>query len=125
MAESHTISHRAALRIGTGALLSVLTARRFGGLIADSLADDARIILLYATKYGATRDTAQWIAEGLQRPVELIDIRDHGLPVSDAEKTRFILGSAVLSEGPIALMPTLVASSVMAPPGAARSTRFP
>ena len=104
MTASTTLSRRTVLKIGASALLASLAARRFAGLIAESLADDDRILLLYGTKYGATRDTAQWIADGLQRPVELVDIRDSGNPDGYGEKARFILGSAVFTEGPMRTM---------------------
>ena len=45
-----------------GAALS-LAALNFGCSISKLLGERSRTALIYATKYGATRDTAQWIKE--------------------------------------------------------------
>jgi hypothetical protein len=45
--------------------ITALRALNFGCSIKGMLDDDHRVALVYGTKYGATRDTAQWIKSGM------------------------------------------------------------
>ena len=51
--------------------------------------------LIYATRYGATKETAGWIQEGMQGPVDLLDIESISFPDVTARYDHFIIGSGV------------------------------
>lgn len=55
--------------------------------------------LLYATRYGTTRDTAEWIRNGMRTPVDLLDIERVSFSDVLAEYDRFIVGSGIWSNG--------------------------
>ncbi len=51
--------------------------------------------LIYATRYGATKETAGWIKEGMQRPVDLLDVESISFTEVIARYDNFIIGSGV------------------------------
>ncbi|NEX13856.1 MAG: hypothetical protein C1941_04035 [Prosthecochloris sp.] len=51
--------------------------------------------LIYATRYGATKETATWIQEGMQGPVDLLDIETISFSDVTARYDHFIIGSGV------------------------------
>lgn len=51
--------------------------------------------LIYATRYGATKETAGWIHEGIQGPVDLLDIESISFSDVASRYDRFIIGSGV------------------------------
>lgn len=51
--------------------------------------------LIYATRYGATKETAGWIQEGMQGPVDLLDIESISFSEVASKYDRFIIGSGV------------------------------
>lgn len=51
--------------------------------------------LLYATRYGATKDTARWIRKGMDVPVDLLDIEKVSYSEVLAGYDRFIVGSGI------------------------------
>ncbi len=63
-------------KTGRYSLTSVL-ALNFGFGISQLVkADSSKMALIYATRYGATKDTVLWIKSGLQRDVELLNIEE-------------------------------------------------
>ena len=59
-----------------------------------------RVAVLYASRYGATADTAGWIAEGIGGDVALVDIAQHDSASVLAEHDLLIVGSGVWTGGP-------------------------
>ena len=51
--------------------------------------------LIYATRYGATKETAGWIQEGMQGPVDLLDIESISFTDVTDRYDHFIIGSGV------------------------------
>ncbi|NTW83635.1 MAG: hypothetical protein HGB36_09765 [Chlorobiaceae bacterium] len=51
--------------------------------------------LLYATRYGATKDTAKWIRKGMEMPLDLLDIERISIPEVLGGYDRFIVGSGI------------------------------
>ena len=96
--QSDSYSRREFL-IRTGRYSSLaLTALLFGfDLAARDRNVERTTALVYATRYGATMETAGWIRSGLQAPVDLLDI-EH-ISFSDVLRgyDRFIVGSGIWS----------------------------
>ena len=81
------------------ALLS-LGAFSFGYAVEPLVADkNKKIALIYATRYGATKDTAEWIKKGFGRDIELLNIKDISFENTAKEYDLFIIGSGVWIDG--------------------------
>lgn len=75
--------------------LAVL-AMSFGSEVSARCRDmEKSTALLYATRYGATKDTAKWIRKGMDMPVDLLDIERVSLPEVLGGYDRFIVGSGI------------------------------
>jgi menaquinone-dependent protoporphyrinogen oxidase len=73
-----------------------LAALNFGCSISKLTGDRAgNTALIYATKYGATRDTANWIRNGINREVDLLNIEDISYTGTAKDYDSFIIGSGV------------------------------
>ncbi len=80
--------------------LSALTAFSFGCSIKPLVENkDKRVALIYATRYGATKDTALWIQEAIQRDIDILNIEDISFEKTAQEYDYFILGSGVWIDG--------------------------
>lgn len=107
--EHINVERRKLLKVTSQGFLGACCASAFGLRINDVLAADTLVVIIYATKYGATRDTAQWIAQGLQRKVQIVNLEQVGdLATLAAAGTRFVLGSAVFQEAPMHAMQQFV-----------------
>lgn len=108
-------SRRNTLKLLTRSVILVGSAVLLGGQVSRVLAAGGSFVLFYSSKYGATRDTAKWIAEGIKQPVELVDISDANR-VNSALSTpaSYILGSAVYREQPTAEMQAFVETNKQA-----------
>lgn len=83
----------------TGALkyssLSLL-AFNFGCSISTLIANrSGNVALVYATKYGATRDTATWIKDGARGKIDLLNIESISYSEISSRYDLFIMGSGV------------------------------
>ncbi len=73
-----------------------LAALNFGCGISKLTGDGAgNTALIYATKYGATKDTANWIRNGIHGEVDLFNIEDISYPGTAKRYDSFIIGSGV------------------------------
>ena len=94
------INRRNFIKLGTGVTLLTISAFNFGCSIQPLVADkDKKIVLLYATRYGATKDTAQWIQKGLGRDIDLLNIEDISFEDTAKKYDYFIIGSGVWIDG--------------------------
>ncbi|MCD4667116.1 MAG: flavodoxin domain-containing protein [Sulfurimonas sp.] len=55
--------------------------------------------LIYATRYGATKDTAEWIKKGFNRDIDLLNIEEISFSDTAKKYDLFILGSGVWIDG--------------------------
>ncbi len=80
--------------------LTSASAYSFGEEI-KSLIDEKtqKIALIYGTRYGATKDTAHWIAKGIGRPVEVINIEKFDFDESMKKYDQLIIGSGIWIDG--------------------------
>jgi menaquinone-dependent protoporphyrinogen oxidase len=73
-----------------------LAALNFGCSISKLTGDRAgNTAIVYATKYGATKDTADWIRNGIVEEVDLLNIEDISFPRTAKGYGSFIIGSGV------------------------------
>lgn len=72
-----------------------LAALNFGCSISTLIGEKSATALIYATKYGATRDTAGWIQNGINGDVDLLNIEDIYFPRTAKSYDAFIIGSGV------------------------------
>ncbi len=94
------MKRREFVKLGSSVLLISMSALNFGCSIQPLVADrDKKIAIIYATRYGATKDSAEWIAEGLEREVELLNIEKIDFEETAKKYDYFIIGSGVWIDG--------------------------
>ena len=93
-------NRREFLKLSSGAVLLSMAAFNFGCSLQPLIDDkDKKIALLYATRYGSTKDTAEWIKEGLGREIDLLDIEKISFDETAKKYDLFIVGSGVWIDG--------------------------
>jgi len=80
--------------------LALASAYSFGNSINPLIeAKSEKIALLYGTRYGATKDTAKWIAKGIGTKVELLNVETIDFKETIETYDRFIIGSGIWIDG--------------------------
>lgn len=75
--------------------LSII-AFSFGCSISRLIDDSSeKVALIYATKYGSTKDTSHWIKDGMKGSIDLLDIESISFSDTSSGYDRFIIGSGV------------------------------
>jgi len=81
-------------------IITSAAALSFGCSIKPLVDDkEKKVALIYATRYGATLDTAKWIAQGMKREVDLLDIEMLTFEDIITEYDYFIIGSGIWIDG--------------------------
>ena len=93
-----SINRRKFIKLGSSTLLLSIGAFNFGCSI-QPLVKDKKVALIYATRYGSTKDTAEWIVEGLDREVDLLDIEKISFSETAKKYDLIIIGSGVWIDG--------------------------
>lgn len=84
----------------TGITLASATAYSFGESIKPLIDENTeKIALIYGTRYGATEDTAHWIAKGIGSRIEVINIESLDFEMGITKYDRFIIGSGIWIDG--------------------------
>ncbi len=83
-----------------GITLTSVAAFNFGCSI-KSLVDEKsdRIALVYGTRYGATKDTAKWIAKGVGNHVDILNIEEISFDIFVKKYDKIIIGSGIWIDG--------------------------
>ena len=80
--------------------LSALGAFSFGCSIKPLVEDkNKKVALIYATRYGATKDTALWIQEGIERDIDILNIEEISFQQTAKKYDYIILGSGIWIDG--------------------------
>jgi menaquinone-dependent protoporphyrinogen oxidase len=88
------------LKLGGTTLLLSMGAFNFGYSLQSLVGDNnKKVALIYATRYESTKDTAEWIAEGLNRKVDILDIEKISFDDTAKNYDFIIIGSGVWSGG--------------------------
>lgn len=81
------------------ALMSV-SAYSFGESMKPLINEkEDKVALIYGTRYGATEDTAKWIAKGIGRSVDVLNIESIDFDEVVQKYDKFIIGSGIWIDG--------------------------
>ena len=83
-----------------GITLVSASAYSFGQSIQSKTKPLDKVAVLYGTRYGATKDTAQWIAKGVGTQVDVLNIENIDLAEIVKKYDKFIIGSGIWIDGP-------------------------
>jgi len=98
--KKETADRRDFLHIASKMAIVSLAAFNFGCSIRPSVEEDsAKTALLYGTRYGATRDTAKWVAKGAGGNIDVLDIETVDLDLIAGDYDRFVIGSGIWIDG--------------------------
>ncbi len=79
--------------------LASIAAFNFGCTVKPMVDQSDRIALIYGTRYGATEDTANWIAEGIGGRVDVINIEVLDFDKAAKYYDKLIIGSGIWIDG--------------------------
>lgn len=83
-----------------GIALMSASAYSFGESIKPLINEkEDKVALIYGTRYGATEDTAKWIAKGIGRSVDVLNIENINFDVIVQKYDKFIIGSGIWIDG--------------------------
>ena len=86
--------------LSTGIILVSASAYSFGNSIKPLIEGTSdKIVLVYGTRYGATEDTAKWIAKGIGSNVDVLNIESIDLDETMKKYDKFIIGSGIWIDG--------------------------
>ncbi len=91
--------HRRNFLLTLGITLVSASAYSFGQNIQKRIKPSDKIALLYGTRYGAAKDTAGWIAKGMDNHVTVLDIETIDLAETVQKYDKFIIGSGIWIDG--------------------------
>ena len=94
------MNRRTFLYFGGKLTLVSVAAFNFGCSIQPMIVEGDKIAIIYGTRYGATRDTAEWIAAGTGKKIDLLDIETLDFEQTVKEYDAFIVGSGIWIDGP-------------------------
>jgi len=86
--------------LSTGIILVSASAYSFGNSIKPLIEGKSeKIALVYGTRYGATEDTAKWVAKGIGSNVDVLNIETIDLNETIDKYDKFIIGSGIWIDG--------------------------
>jgi len=91
--------HRRDFLLTLGITLVSASAYSFGENIKEEIQKSDKIALIYGTRYGATEDTAKWIAKGAGASVEVLNIETINFEETLKKYDKFIIGSGIWIDG--------------------------
>ena len=84
----------------TGMALMSASAYSFGESLKPLIEGKAdKIALIYGTRYRATEDTSKWIAKGMERSVDVLNIENINFDEIVQKYDTFIIGSGIWIDG--------------------------
>lgn len=86
--------------LSIGITLVSASAYSFGESLKPLIDEKSeKVALIYGTRYGATKDTAMWIAKGIGDNVDLLNIEEMGFNETLHQYDKFIIGSGIWIDG--------------------------
>ena len=76
------------------------SAYSFGNNIRLLTKETDKIAVIYGSRYGATKDTAEWIAKGIGEGVDILNVESIDLSATVEKYDKFIIGSGIWIDGP-------------------------
>lgn len=93
-------NRREFLKLSSSITLVAIGAFSFGCSLQPLVGDkDKKVALVYATRYGSTKETAQWIAEGFGREIDLLNVEEIFFEQTARNYDLIIIGSGVWIDG--------------------------
>ena len=93
--------HRRDFLLSIAVALASASAYSFGeGLKPLLLKASDKTAILYGTRYGASKDTAMWIAKGIGSQVDVLNIEELNFSQILKKYDKFIIGSGIWIDGP-------------------------
>ncbi len=94
------MNRRTFLHFGGKLTLASVAAFNFGCSLQPTIEEGKKTALIYGTRYGATRETAEWIAAGTGKQIDLLNIETLDFEQTVKEYDAFIVGSGIWIDGP-------------------------
>ena len=91
--------HRRDFLLTLGITLVSASAYSFGKSIQKNIQKSDNIALVYGTRYGATEDTAKWIAKGMASSVDILNIENINFEETVKKYDKFVIGSGIWIDG--------------------------
>ena len=91
--------HRRDFLLTLGMTLVSASAYSFGESIKVKTEKSDKIALIYGTRYGATKDTAKWLAKGIGNSVDVLNIETIDFESTLKKYDKFIIGSGIWIDG--------------------------
>jgi len=86
--------------LGMGIALVSASAYSFGNSLKPLIDENlGKTALIYGTRYGATEDTAKWIAKGIGDGVDILNIENINFEEVVDKYDKFIIGSGIWIDG--------------------------
>lgn len=86
--------------LGMGIALVSASAYSFGNDLKPLIdGNPGKTALIYGTRYGATEDTAKWIAKGIGDGADVLNIENINFDETVAKYDKFIIGSGIWIDG--------------------------
>ncbi|PHS38367.1 MAG: hypothetical protein COB07_08755 [Sulfurovum sp.] len=86
--------------LASGIMLVSASAYSFGESMKPLIgAKSEKVALIYGTRYGATEDTAQWIAKGMDSNVDVLNVETIDLDETVSKYDKIIIGSGIWIDG--------------------------
>jgi len=82
-----------------GITLVSASAFSFGQSIQAKIKRSEKIALIYGSRYGATKETAKWIAQGVGSSVDVLNIENIDFEETLKKYDTFIIGSGIWIDG--------------------------
>ncbi len=82
--------------------VSLVSAAAFNfGCSISPIVDErpGKTALIYGSRYGSTKETAYWVAEGIERDIDVLDVEAIDFEVIIKKYDQFILGSGIWIDG--------------------------
>jgi menaquinone-dependent protoporphyrinogen oxidase len=92
--------HRRDFLLTLGITFISASAYSFGQSIKAQTEKSDKIALIYGTRYGATEDTAKWVAKGIGDSVNLLNIETIDFENTLKKYDKLIIGSGIWIDGP-------------------------
>ena len=92
--------NRRSFLLNAGVALASASAFSFGNSIKPLIENRSeKIALIYGTRYGATEDSAKWIAKGIGSDVDVLNIETIDFTETLNQYDKFIIGSGIWIDG--------------------------
>lgn len=82
-----------------GITFAYASAYSFGKSLEDGTEESGKVAVLYGTRYGAAEDTAKWIAKGMGKHVDVLNIEKIDFVEILQKYDKFVIGSGIWIDG--------------------------